>query len=87
MHSVATGGAIGSSMEVVNRMTWQMTLVHHDLFFRFGMEKMDTNEQKDPLSLDAITERRLVAAFLDFLKTKAQKADTSEAAKESLEGL
>lgn len=41
--------------------------------------------QKDPLALDVINERRLVAAFLDFLRTKGQKSDTSENVRAELE--
>ncbi|GAU91131.1 hypothetical protein RvY_03446 [Ramazzottius varieornatus] len=42
-------------------------------------------EQKDPLALDVINERRLVAAFLDFLRTKGHKSDTLENTRQELE--
>ncbi|XP_055332932.1 small glutamine-rich tetratricopeptide repeat-containing protein alpha-like [Paramacrobiotus metropolitanus] len=44
-----------------------------------------TGEPKDPLALEAITERRMVAAFLHYLKDKSQKPGITSAAKESME--
>lgn len=47
---------------------------------------MDSSKtEQDPLALGLINERRLVAAFVDFLSTKSQKPETSLALRESLE--
>jgi hypothetical protein len=48
---------------------------------------MDVNMEQDPLALGGINERRLVAAFLDFLKTKSEKSDTPAPVRENLEGI
>ena len=49
---------------------------------------MDVDKPADPLALGLgeINERRLVAAFLDFLKSKSEKSETAQPVKENLEG-
>ena len=47
----------------------------------------DKNLEQDPLALGGINERRLVAAFLEFLKTKSEKSETTGPVRENLEGL